>query len=84
MKSLVVFGIDVSSRQSTVAVVINRAKLPEFKISNDLIGFKRLGKELELYHQSQIIFEATGVYSQRLQAFLERNNYDYIRMNPLT
>lgn len=50
MKSLVVFGIDVSSRQSTVAVVINRAKLPEFKISNDLIGFKRLGKELELYH----------------------------------
>jgi len=41
MKSLVVFGIDVSSRQSTVAVVINRAKLPEFKISNDLIGFKR-------------------------------------------
>lgn len=84
MKSLVVFGIDVSSRQSTVAVVINRAKLPEFKISNDLIGFKRLGKELELYHQPQIIFEATGVYSRRLQAFLERNNYDYIRMNPLT
>jgi len=84
MKNLVVFGIDVSSRQSTVAVVINRQKLPEFKISNDLIGFKQLRKELKLYHRPQIIFEATGVYSRRLQAFLERNNYDYIRMNPLT
>lgn len=30
-----------------------------------------------------IIFEATGVYSRRLQAFLEEDSYDYTRLNPL-
>ena len=31
----------------------------------------------------QIIFEATGVYSRRLQAFLEDHGYDYVILNPL-
>ena len=31
----------------------------------------------------EIIFEATGVYSRRLQAFLEENGYAYTRLNPL-
>ena len=31
----------------------------------------------------EIIFEANGVYSCRLQAFLEENSYDYTRLNPL-
>ena len=31
----------------------------------------------------EIIFEANGVYSCRLQAFLEENSYDYKCLNPL-
>lgn len=29
------------------------------------------------------VFEATGVYSRRLQAFFEDNSYAYTRLNPL-
>ncbi|WP_201346363.1 IS110 family transposase, partial [Streptococcus suis] len=31
----------------------------------------------------EIIFEATGVYSRRLQTFLDDNGYAYTRLNPL-
>ncbi|MDW8668718.1 transposase, partial [Streptococcus suis] len=31
----------------------------------------------------EIIFEATGVYSRRLQAFLDEHGYAYTRLNPL-
>ncbi|MGG6819118.1 UNVERIFIED_CONTAM: transposase, partial [Streptococcus canis] len=51
--------------------------------SNDAIGFSRLLKDLKSVQNPEIIFEATGVYSRRLQAFLEDNNYAYTRLNPL-
>lgn len=38
---------------------------------------------MKTVHQPEIIFEATGVYSRRLQAFLENNGYIYTRLNPL-
>lgn len=31
----------------------------------------------------EIVFEATGVYSRRLQALLDNNSYPYTRLNPL-
>ncbi|WP_153992419.1 IS110 family transposase, partial [Streptococcus suis] len=34
-------------------------------------------------HKPEIIFEATGVYSRRLQTFLDDNGYAYTRLNPL-
>ena len=38
---------------------------------------------LKTVRNPEIIFEANGVYSCRLQAFLEENSYDYTRLNPL-
>ncbi|MDW8674770.1 transposase, partial [Streptococcus suis] len=49
----------------------------------DALGFARLLGDLKTVHKPEIIFEATGVYSRRLQAFLEDNGYAYTRLNPL-
>ncbi|GAA0055553.1 IS110 family RNA-guided transposase [Streptococcus canis] len=78
-----VFGIDVSKASSEVAILVNSEKVHSYSMSNDAIGFSRLLKDLKSVQNPEIIFEATGVYSRRLQAFLEDNNYAYTRLNPL-
>lgn len=78
-----VFGIDVSKSSSEVAILINGEKVHGYTMANDAIGFARLLGDLKAVHQPEIIFEATGVYSRRLQAFLEDNGYAYTRLNPL-
>ncbi|MGF0029010.1 IS110 family transposase, partial [Streptococcus alactolyticus] len=47
------------------------------------IGFTRLLDDLKTVQKPEIIFEARGVYSRRLQAFLEENGYTYTQLNPL-
>ena len=79
----VVFGIDVSKVSSEVAILINGEKVHGYTMPNDAIGFARLLGDLKTVHKPEIIFEATGVYSRRLQAFLEDNGYAYTRLNPL-
>ena len=78
-----VFGIDVSKASSEVAIVINGEKIHGYTMPNDTIGFTRLLDDLKTVQKPEIIFEATGVYSRRLQAFLEENGYTYTRLNPL-
>ena len=78
-----VFGIDVSKASSEVAIVINGEKIHGYTIPNDAIGFTRLLDDLKTVQKPEIIFEARGVYSRRLQAFLEENGYAYTQLNPL-
>ena len=78
-----VFGIDVSKASSEVAIVINGEKIHGYTMPNDTIGFTRLLDDLKTVQKPEIIFEATGVYSRRLQAFLEENGYAYTQLNPL-
>ncbi|MFI3236380.1 IS110 family transposase, partial [Streptococcus suis] len=73
----VVFGIDVSKVSSEVAILVNGEKVHGYTMSNDAIGFSRLLGDLKTVHKPEIIFEATGVYSRRLQTFLEDNGYAY-------
>lgn len=79
----VVFGIDVSKASSEVAILVNGKRVHGYTMPNDIIGFSHLLKDLKTVSNPEIIFEATGVYSRRLQAFLEENSYDYTRLNPL-
>ena len=59
------------------------------QLSATIDGFQKLGqtiKDLEAKTEREdipVIFEATGVYSRRLQAFLEEYSYAYTRLNPL-
>ena len=78
-----VFGIDVSKASSEVAILVNGEKVHGYTMPNDAIGFTRLLGDLKTVHKPEIVFEATGVYSRRLQAFLEDNGYAYTRLNPL-
>ncbi|ADQ60916.1 Transposase [Lactobacillus delbrueckii subsp. bulgaricus ND02] len=78
-----VFGIDVSSRKSNVCIMVNGQKVNDYAISNDMVGFNQLLGDLKQVTKPQIIFEATGVYSRRLQAFLDMHELSYVMMNPL-
>ncbi|HEL2219739.1 TPA: IS110 family transposase, partial [Streptococcus suis] len=78
-----VFGIDVSKASSEVAIVINSEKIHGYSMTNDAIGFSRLLEDLKTVSNPEIVFEATGVYSRRLQAFLDNHGYAYTRLNPL-
>lgn len=78
-----VFGIDVSKASSEVAIVINGEKIHGYTMPNDAIGFTRLLDDLKTVQKPEIIFEARGVYSRRLQVFLEENGYAYTQLNPL-
>ncbi|MBY6295141.1 IS110 family transposase [Streptococcus suis] len=78
-----VFGIDVSKVNSEVAILVNGEKVHGYTMTNDAIGFTWLLGDLKTVHNPEIVFEATGVYSRRLQAFLEDNGYAYTRLNPL-
>lgn len=78
-----VFGIDVSSRKSNVCIMVNDLKVNNYAISNDMVGFNQLLGDLKQVTNPQIIFEATGVYSKRLQAFLDKHEFSYVMMNPL-
>ena len=78
-----VFGIDVSKASSEVAIVINGEKIHGYTMPNDTIGFTRLLDDLKTVQKPEIIFEARGVYSRRLKAFLEKNGYAYTQLNPL-
>ncbi len=82
---VVVFGIDVSSRKSTVCEMVGQGNsFKNYEISNDQIGFNILLNNLNVFTQApEIIFEATGVYSERLQSFLDAHHFNYCRLNPL-
>lgn len=83
--NVVVFGIDISSRKSNVCEMIGQGNvIKRYEISNDRVGFNILLNNLRVFAQKpEIIFEATGVYSERLQSFLDANHFSYCRLNPL-
>lgn len=78
-----IFGIDVSSRKCNVCVTIDNIVDHEYVIYNNFPGFTDLLKDLVNYPNSEIIFEATGVYTCRLERFLTDYEYDYSMVNPL-
>jgi len=66
-----------------VAILVNGEKVHGYTMLNNAIGFNRLLGDLKTVHNPEIIFEATSVYSRRLQAFLEECGYAYTRLKPL-
>lgn len=78
-----VFGIDISKTSSEVAILVNCEKVHGYTILNDATGFNSLLGDLKTVHNPEIIFETTGFYSRRLQAFLEEYSYAYTQLNPL-
>lgn len=79
----VVFGIDVSSKNSTISICYGENELNSYQIENNANGFNQLWQDLSEFKNHEIVFESTGVYSRRLQSFLDKKDEEYIRLNPL-
>lgn len=84
-----VIAFDVSMGKSTMVVYDhNHTCHYEGELVHTQAGFQALQKRIEALHEKTgdlpaIVFEATGVYSQALERFLQENGYPYSRLNPL-
>ena len=78
-----VFGIDVSKNSISVAIVIDQTMFKETKLPLNRGGFRKLEEALQSFNNPEVVFEATGVYSRRLQRFLDDLGQDYTCLNPL-
>ncbi len=84
-----IIALDVSKGKSTIAIY-NGYKQCEFEgeLFHTRIDFQQLYQKIEeitaLDGQApEIVFEATGVYSEPIEKFLCDYGYTYCRMNPL-
>ncbi|MGN7479881.1 IS110 family transposase, partial [Solibacillus silvestris] len=84
-----VMAFDVSMGKSTMVIYDCFGQCEfEGEIEHTSVDFDKLRDQLQHLtkqdgQQPEIIFEATGVYSQSLERFFQENNYDYYRVNPL-
>ncbi|NLR10805.1 transposase, partial [Lactobacillus sp. HBUAS51381] len=73
-----------SKSKANIAVVTDLVVAKEDVIPLDVLGFSEL-KHVVLQFGSnvEIVFEATGVYSRRLEYFLRQEHLNYHILNPL-
>ncbi|MGC7931563.1 IS110 family transposase [Lysinibacillus sp. VIII_CA] len=84
-----VIALDVSKGKSTVAIYDGHRQC-EFEgvLHHTRVDFERLHERMEEMTKQDgqapdIVFEATGIYSKPVEAFLKDYGYTYCRMNPL-
>ncbi|MFF5997132.1 transposase, partial [Lysinibacillus sp. KU-BSD001] len=84
-----VIALDVSKGKSTVAIYDQYRQCQfEGELSHTRVDFEQLHKRIEEIKRidgqaPEIVFEATGVYSKPVEAFLKAYGHTYCRMNPL-
>lgn len=78
-----VLGADISKSKINYCLISEEGEIvEEGHVKNDCDGFETLYTKIK-NHDSEVIFESTGVYSHRYQYFLEIHQVSYVRMNPL-
>lgn len=84
-----VIAFDVSMSKSTMVIYDQHQHCQyEGALEHTVSGFQWLKERIDLIKEQvgqtpEIIFEATGVYSQGLERFMQEENYPYCRINPL-
>ncbi|KRN74804.1 transposase [Weissella kandleri] len=80
-----VVGVDVSKAKLNFCILNDTFEIErEGVVENNLLGFEKLTALLESSKvEVEIIFEPTGVYSQKLQYYLHLNDFKYVIINPL-
>jgi len=85
MDNRTIIGIDVSKNKANVAVTRDLRIIKEFVMPLDVLGFSQLKQVMIQCNQTpEIVFEATGVYSRRLENYLRQQHLNYHILNPLT
>lgn len=79
-----IIGLDVSKNKANVAVLQDLNIVQEFSFATDILGLQQLKQLIvALGGNAEIVFEATGVYSRRLEYFFQQNGLMYHILNPL-
>ncbi|WP_033541610.1 IS110 family transposase [Planococcus sp. CAU13] len=84
-----VIAFDVSMGKSTMVVYDHKHQCHyEGELEHSQAGFRGLKARIHALREQTgelpaVVFEATGVYSQPLERFLQENSYPYSRLNPL-
>lgn len=78
-----IIGIDVSRLKLNFCLLNDSFEIEkEGIVENNLIGFEEIINLVKV-EETEVIFEPTGVYSRKLQYFLELNHCNYVLINPL-
>ncbi|CAM3704886.1 hypothetical protein K8375_03215 [Weissella cibaria] len=62
-----IIGLDVSKASAKLSVAIDGKTTYDGDITLDVIGFQTLKSIIQSYGGAEVVFEATGVYSRRLE-----------------
>ncbi|MBJ7617127.1 IS110 family transposase [Weissella confusa] len=78
-----IIGLDVSKAFAKLSVAVDGKTTYGGDITLDAIGFQSLKSIIQSYGGAEVVFEATGVYSRRLEKYLIDNSILYHILNPL-
>lgn len=84
-----VMAFDVSMGKSAMVIYDHKQHCQyEGEVEHTAVGFRFIKEQIEFVRKQngqlpEIVFEATGVYSQGLERFLQDEQYPYSRINPL-
>lgn len=81
-KKLKVLAMDVSKGKSFIVLYDDKTCIHEQEIYHNQEGFGCL-KRILTDNTTQVVFEATGVYSRQIESFLNKESIPYCMMNPL-
>ena len=78
-----IIGLDVSKASTKLSVAVDGKTTYDGDITIDAIGFQSLKSIIQSYGGAEVGFEATGVYSRRLEKYLIDNGADVKIMDRL-
>lgn len=78
-----IIGLDVSKASAKLSVAVDGKTTYDGDITLDAIGIQSLKSIIQSYGGVEVVFEATGVYSRRLEKYLIDNSILYHILNPL-
>lgn len=78
-----IIGLDVSKASAKLSVAVDGKTTYDGDVTLDAIGIQSLKSIIQSYGGVEVVFEATGVYSRRLEKYLIDNSILYHILNPL-
>lgn len=88
MKEHYVLAIDVAKGKSMVSLISSCGEvlISPYEINHNLNNFKNLDeriKKLNVFNDTAVIIESTGIYQMPVKRFFKENNYNLYVINPI-
>ncbi|HJF38461.1 MAG TPA: IS110 family transposase [Weissella cibaria] len=79
----IAIDLDVSKASAKLSMRVNGKTTYDGDITFDAVGFQNLKSIVQSYGGTEVVFEATGVYSRRIEKYFIDNSILYYILNPL-